>query len=206
MRGNVGLYSLNEIWMEFMQKKVGGWVRLDQDVVYENPWIKVTHENVLRPNQTKGIYGLVHFKTNAVGIIPIDEDGNTWLVKQSRYAIDAYTWEIPEGGSPLEESPLETAKRELREEVGLLAEDWRQILTMHLSNSVSDEVAYIFIARNLTQVEQELEDTEDIEVEKVPLKEAFQRVMRGEITDSMSVAGLLHVAISEPQLALAESS
>ncbi|VUD52589.1 ADP-ribose pyrophosphatase [Thalassocella blandensis] len=185
-----------------MKNKIGGWVQLDADVVYENPWIKVTHENVRRPNQTEGIYGVVHFKSNAVGIVPIDEDGNTWLVRQSRYTLDCYTWEIPEGGSPIGESPLATAKRELQEEVGLEAQDWQQIMTMHLSNSVTDEVGYLFVARQLKSVPQSLEDTEDIEVKKLPIKEAFAMVMNGEITDSLSVAALMHVAISQRELDL----
>lgn len=185
-----------------MKKKVGGWVQLDHKTVYENPWIEVSHENVLRPNGTEGIYGKVHFKSNAVGIVPIDDDGNTWLVGQSRYVLDVFTWEIPEGGSPLHESPLATAKRELEEEVGLIATHWTPLQTMHLSNSVTDEVAYLFIARGLTMTEQSLEDTEDIVVKKLPLKEAFNMVLSGEITDSLSVAALLRIAIDYPEFGL----
>lgn len=185
-----------------MKNKVGGWVQLDRKIVYENPWIEVSHENVQRPNGTEGIYGKVHFKSNAVGVVPIDEHGNTWLVGQSRYVLDTFTWEIPEGGSPLNESPLDTAKRELQEEVGLEATDWAPLQTMHLSNSVTDEVAYLFVARGLSFTEQSLEDTEDIVVKKLPLKEAFAMVLSGEITDSLSVAALLRVAIDYPEFGL----
>lgn len=198
----MGVKILGRICGDFMHKKTGGWIRLSEDVVYENPWIKVTHEDVLRPNQTSGIYGVVHFKSNAVGIVPIDAAGNTWLVRQSRYTLDCFTWEIPEGGSPLGESPLATAKRELQEEVGLEADDWKQIMSMHLSNSVTDEIGYLFIARQLREVEQSLEDTEDITVKKMPLKEAFSMVMTGEITDALSVAALMHVAIAYPEYEL----
>ncbi len=187
-----------------MRKKVGGWQQLDQKLMYENPWIRVTHENVKRPNNTDGIYGVVHFKNTAVGVIPIDDDGNTWLVKQSRYPIDTFTWEIPEGGSPEGESPLVTAKRELQEEVGLLANDWQELLKMHLSNSVTDEVAYIYVAKSLEVTAQELEDTEDIEVKKLPLTEALQMALNGEITDSLSVAGLMRLAFHEAGTGLLE--
>lgn len=177
-----------------MTEKVGGWYCLNQEVVYENPWIRVTHEEVQRPNKSQGIYGVVHFKNQAVGVIPIDEEGNTWLVRQSRYALDAYTWEIPEGGSPEHEDPLTSAKRELEEEVGLRADHWEEILTVHTTNSVSDEVGFIYVARGLHEGVQNLEDTEDIEVRKLPLVDAIRMAMDGEITDALSLCGLLKLA------------
>lgn len=175
--------------------KLGGWRELSRTEVYDNPWIQVTHSDVITPAGTSGIYGLVHFKNAAVGVVPIDDEGHTWLVQQSRYPLQKTTWEIPEGGSPIGESTLATAKRELKEEVGLLARDWSLFLTMHLSNSVTDEEAFIYIARGLTQTETELEDSEDIISERVPLEEAIARVMSGEITDSLSVAALLKIAL-----------
>ena len=180
-----------------MKKKVGGWVKKSEELVYENPWIKVTHEEVITPGQTEGIYGVVHFKNEAVGIIPIDEKGNTWLVRQSRYTLGEFTWEIPEGGSPIGEDALTSAKRELQEEVGLSASDWGMLMKLHQSNSVSDEVGYIYIARGLSSVEQALEPTEDIEVLKLPIEDAIKMVLDGKITDAMSVAGLLKFAVVE---------
>ena len=179
-----------------VSNKVGGWKTKSIETVYENPWIKVTHEEVVTPGDTDGIYGVVHFKNTAVGVIPVDEQGNTWLVRQSRYTMNAYTWEIPEGGSPSGESSLETAARELQEEVGLKADKIEQILTMHLSNSVSNEEAHVFVATGLTHCEQALEVTEDIEVRKLSLDEAYIMVERGEITDAMSVAGLLKLQLT----------
>ena len=179
------------------KQKVGGWKQLSEKTVYENPWIKVTHEDVLTPKGTKGIYGVVHFKNRAVAVIPIDEQGNTWLVKQSRYTLDAFTWEVPEGGAPQGEDLLVAAKRELEEETGLRAEHWQQLMTIHQSNSVCDEDGTIFVARGLSKGKQALEDTEDIEVTKLPLQEAVEMVKRGEITDSMSVAGLLRLALGD---------
>ena len=180
---------------EFIAVKVGNWKTKSARVAYENPWIKVTHENVITPAGTDGIYGVVHFKNTAIGVVPIDNEGNTWLVKQSRYTLNQYTWEIPEGGCPAGEEPLAAAKRELEEEVGLIANSWQPLLHMHLSNSVSDEYCEIFVARDLTLGTQQLEATEDIEVKKLPLQEAINMVKRGEITDSISVAALLRLAL-----------
>ncbi len=176
-------------------EKIGGWKTKNSTVTYENPWIKITHEEVITAKGTEGIYGVVHFKNIAIGIIPIDDEGNTWLVKQSRYTLNQYTWEIPEGGCPFDESPLNAAKRELEEEVGLQANDWQQLMTLHLSNSVTDEFGVVFVARNLFAGKQNLESTEDIEVKKISLIEAIEMVKRGEITDGMSVAALLRLAV-----------
>ena len=104
--------------------KVGGWQQKSQEVIYDNPWIQVRHEEVIRPNGTEGIYGVVHFKSHAIGIIAVDDDDNIWLVQQSRYPNNETTIEIPEGGGPLNEAPLAAAKRELLEETGLTAQNW----------------------------------------------------------------------------------
>lgn len=176
-------------------EKIGGWKTKASNVVYENSWIKVSHEDVITPKGTDGIYGVVHFKNTAIGVVPIDNEGNTWLVKQSRYTLNQYTWEIPEGGCPQGESPLAAARRELEEEVGLQANDWKQLMTMHLSNSVTDEFCVVFIARDLVPGKQQLEATEDIEVKKVRLVDAIEMVKCGEITDGISVAALLRIAI-----------
>lgn len=173
----------------------GLWQELSRECVYENPWIEVTHRQVVTPAGTDGIYGVVHFKNRAVGILPLDDEQNTWLVRQTRFPLGQASWEIPEGGSPKGESTLMTAKRELEEEVGLLASDWQPWLTLHLSNSVTDEVAEVFLAQGLRSGEVQHEDTEDIEVLKLPLIEAIDMVERGEITDAISVAALLKAAI-----------
>lgn len=171
-----------------------GWRRVSREVVYENPWIRVSHDQVITPGGTDGIYGVVHFKTHAIGIVPIDAEGNTWLVRQSRYTLDRQTWEIPEGGAPQGSDLLATAKRELEEETGLRAHNWRPLLNVHLSNSVTDEEGTVFAATELYPGEQQLEASEDIEVLKLPLEEALSMVYAGEITDALSVAGLLRLA------------
>lgn len=182
-----------------MREKIGGWKTKASQVVYENPWIQVSHEEVVTPKGTDGIYGVVHFKNTAIGVLPIDEEGNTWLVKQSRYTLNQYTWEIPEGGCPEGENPLDAAKRELEEEVGLCANHWQELMQLHLSNSVSDELCIVYVARDLFAGQQQLEDSEDIEFAKVPLREAITRVKYGEITDAISVAALLRIALEYPQ-------
>lgn len=168
------------------------WKTISTEDVYENPWIKVEHHQVLNPAGGKGIYGKVHFKNKAIGIVALDENKNTWLVGQYRYTLNQWSWEIPEGGGPIGSDPLESAKRELKEETGLSANKWTQLLRTHLSNSVSDEEGFIFLAEELTLGKAELEDTEaDMKVWKLPFKEALQMVLDRKITDSLSVMGLL---------------
>ncbi len=174
-------------------RRRGSWQQLDQQTVYDNPWIQVTHENVLTPMGTAGIYGVVHFKSRAVGVVPLDERGNVWLVKQFRYTLNQYSIEIPEGGSPPDEDMLTTAQRELQEETGLTAGSWQHLLDLHTSNSVTDESGAIFLARDLVRGEMALEATEDIEVLCVPLAEAIDWIFCGKITDSLTVMGLLAV-------------
>jgi len=171
------------------------WTTLSQKDIYENPWIKLEEHQVINPSGGKGIYGKVHFKNSAIGIIALDENNNTWLVGQHRYPLDEWSWEIPEGGGPEGQSILESAQRELLEETGLKATSWKEILKAHLSNSVSDEVAYIFLAQNLSEGEHQREETEaDMKVWKLPFAEALDMAMNGKITDSMSVMAILKVA------------
>jgi len=182
------------------------WQRLDSRQLYDNPWIRVREDRVLAPSGRPGIYGLVQFKNRAIGIIPVDGDGNTWLVGQYRYALEAYSWEIPMGGSPLEEEPLTGAKRELKEETGLSASDWREIMRLHTSNSVTDEVGLVYLAQKLRQSEWEPGETEELRLWKLPLTDAVDMALRGEITDAISVAGLLKTALLRENIGLADGS
>lgn len=169
------------------------WKKLSEKEYYDNAWITVAEHQVINPSGKAGIYGKVHFKNKAIGIVPIDEEGNTWLVGQYRYTLDEYSWEIPMGGGPENEDILESAKRELKEETGLIANEWQNILRIHTSNSVTDEEGFIFLAKGLVQGETEFEETEQLEIRKLPLVEALKMVMNGGITDSISIAGLLKV-------------
>jgi 8-oxo-dGTP pyrophosphatase MutT (NUDIX family) len=171
------------------------WRILSSRQVYENPWIAVREDQVLRPDGLPGIYGVVHFKNTAVGVLPVDDEGGIWLVGQFRYPLDAYSWEIPEGGCPESESPEATARRELREETGLSAGSLELVATAHLSNSVSDEVGFVFRATDLMAGDAEPEGAERITVRRFEWDEAWDMLRRGEITDSLSVIALLHEAV-----------
>ncbi|MBL7923681.1 MAG: NUDIX hydrolase [Bacteroidia bacterium] len=175
------------------------WTTLSSEIKYENPWIRVTEAQVLNPAGKPGIYGVVHFKNRAIAIVPLDEDRNTWLVGQYRYTLHTYEWEIPEGGCPEGEDPLIGAKRELEEETGLQASQWDLVLEMQLSNSVSDEVSYTYIARGLHEVGSSPEETEQLHVRKLPFDEVVNMVHRGEIKDGLSVASILKVKLMMDQ-------
>ena len=175
---------------------VGPWRRHGRDVAYENPWVTVYHDAVTRPDGKPGIYGVVHFANVAVGVVAIDPEDRVALVGQHRYTLDVMSWEIPEGGSPRNEDPLAGAKRELLEETGVEAADWRLIGRYHLSNSVSDEEAFLYVATELVQGEAALDGSEaDLTVRWVPFAETMAMIARREITDAMSVLALQHVAL-----------
>lgn len=155
--------------------------------VYDNPWISVKEYQVIHPGGKDGIYGVVHFKSIATGIVPLDEFNNTWLVGQYRYTLDKYSWEIPEGGGKKGEDPLESAKRELLEETGIRAGKWTEIIRMDLSNSVTDEIGIAYVARDLTFHNAEPEEDEKLEIIKLPFEEVFNMALKGEITDGLAL-------------------
>ena len=177
------------------------WRRQSRRTAYENPWVTVWHDEVTRPDGEPGIYGVVHFSNLAAGVLAIDAEDRVALVGQHRYALDAYSWEIPEGGVPPDEDPRAGAARELREETGVVAADWRELSRLHLSNSVSDEEAVLYLATGLTTGEPSPDGTEDVVVRWVPFDEAVDMAIDGRITDAMSVAALLHVALARQRVA-----
>lgn len=173
---------------------IGTWRRKSQQLVYENNWISLTHDEVVTPAGTDGVYGLVHFKNRALAIVPLDNENNTWLVGQFRYALNQYSWEVPMGGGALDAQPLAAAQRELKEETGLYGGKWQQLFKLHTSNSITDEEGYAFLATHLLQGDQALDASEaDLTVKKVPFTEAVNMIFSGEITDTISIAALLAV-------------
>ncbi|GGB27773.1 MULTISPECIES: NUDIX domain-containing protein [Mucilaginibacter] len=171
------------------------WKITSQKNIYDNPWINLTEYQVINPSGNPGIYGKIHFKNVAIGVLPLDAELNTYLVGQFRFALNQYSWEMPEGGGPEGTDPLESAKRELLEETGLKASQWTEIQRLHLSNSVSDELSILYLARGLEQFEAEPEETEQLIIRKVPFAEIYRMVCDGEITDSMTVAAVLKVRL-----------
>jgi 8-oxo-dGTP pyrophosphatase MutT (NUDIX family) len=191
------------------------WITISAKRVYENPWIVVEHREVLTPTRTQGVYGIVHFRKYAVGVVPIDDEGYVHLVGQWRPPLNRYSWEIPEGGAEPGEDTIVTARREMAEETGLEAANVVEILRMDLSNSITDEIAFVYLATGLKPGKPTPDDTEELAHKRLPFGEALNQVLVGQITDSMSVAGLLrayHMAKTgqvDPTLAkamLAQSS
>ena len=171
--------------------KRGPWTVTSKAKVFENPYIELHTYDGIRPDGAPGVYGVMSPKNHAILILPVFADGTTMLVGQHRFPLDNYSWEIPEGGSPKSVPPLDGAKRELKEETGLTAQHWREILQAETSNSVTDEQAFGFLAWDLEEGEQELEGTEVIERKRLPFLAALGMAVSGEIRDLPSVAMIL---------------
>jgi len=178
-----------------MNNEDNPWTTLATSLRYDNPWICVEQHEVLNPAGKPGIYGTVSFKNRAVGIVPLADNGDTWLVGQYRYPLQQYHWEIPMGGAPYDEEPQQCALRELREETGLQADVLEPLCHLHLSNSITNEEAFAFVARGLQQGDTEFEETEVIQVRRLPFSEALAMALRGDITDAISVAALQRVRL-----------
>lgn len=166
------------------------WKTVNSELKYESPWIKVIEHKVINPSGKEGIYGCVNFKNIAIGIIPLDKDLNTWIVGQYRYPLNKYSWEIPEGGGKKEVAPLISAQRELKEECGIIAHKWTSIHEFNTSNSCTDEHAIIFVAQQLEFHNAEPEETEQLQVKKIPFQKLYQMVIDNEITDSLTIVAV----------------
>ncbi|UEM22296.1 NUDIX hydrolase [Skermanella mucosa] len=181
------------------------WKTLSGEVRYENKWIRVTEHQVVNPSGNPGIYGVVHFKSVAIGVLPVDAEGCVHLVGQYRYSLNAYSWEMPEGGGAPDMPPIEEAKRELREETGLVARQWLELLPIHTSNSICDEHGVIYLAWDMELTESEPEETEQLTIVRMPFASVVDLVMEGAITDSMTVAAVLKAQLLAERGALPEA-
>lgn len=182
--------------MSTKSKSSGSWRTLSSREIYDNPWIRVEDHRVINPSGGENQYGKVCFKTFAVAILALEDDPNehTYLVGQQRYTLGSYSWELPMGGAPLGSSALESAQRELKEETGLSARNWSEVMRLHPSNSITDEYGIVFHARELSPGEPQFEETEAISIRRLPFKDALAMTLRGEITDAISVATILRYA------------
>jgi 8-oxo-dGTP pyrophosphatase MutT (NUDIX family) len=170
--------------------------RRTRRVAYENPWMTVWHDEVIRPDGSDGIYGVVHFENTAVGVLVLDDQDRTVLVGQHRYTLDEVSWEIPEGGVPPGESALDGARRELREETGLEATTWVELAHLSLSNSITDERAVLFLATGLTRGEAAPEPSESLEVRWLPFSDVLAMTLDGRIHDVLTVVAVERVALA----------
>ena len=183
----------------FAPTAVGPWLRRSRETVYANPWIEVLHDEVVRPDGSPGIYGVVHFRNQAVGVVAVADDGRILLVGQHRYTLDAYSWEIPEGGADLDESPEAGARRELAEETGFEAETWRELCRCSLSNSVTDERGVLFVATDLRPGPASPEPSEDLAVRWATLDEVLADIDAGTIHDLLTIAAVTRYALDRGQ-------
>ena len=166
------------------------WGFTSERLVYENPWITLREFDAVAPTGANTIYGLIGFRNLAVGILPLYDDGTITLVGQHRFPAGDYSWEVPEGGAPVGSDPLEGARRELREETGLEAADWTEVLRFQLSNSVTDERGYGFVATGLSQKEAAPDPTEALAMARIPFRDALEQALAGRIQDLITVAML----------------
>tara|TARA_Y100001001_G_scaffold9930_1_gene9159 strand:- start:8383 stop:8991 length:609 start_codon:yes stop_codon:yes gene_type:complete len=174
------------------QLRRGPWTILSERLGYENPWMRVREFDVLRPDGQPGLYGVMEPRQAAIGVLPVYDNGDTVLVGQHRFALDAWSWELPEGGGPEGVAPLESAKRELEEETGLRAAHWRPLSEFDVSNSITSERAYSFIAWGLSEGTPEREGTEaDMQMRRLPLREALEMAISGTIRDGFSMIMLM---------------
>jgi 8-oxo-dGTP pyrophosphatase MutT (NUDIX family) len=173
-------------------EKINPWITLSSREIYKNEWLRLREDQVVTPGGKRGIYSVIE-KSPAIAIVPLTKNQETYLIGQYRYALNTYSWEIPEGGADSGESNLEAAKRELKEETGLEALQWTYLESLYTSNSVMNEVGHIYLAEDLTEGDSEPEHTEDLSVIKIPFMDLYQKVLDYEIKDALAIIGVMRV-------------
>jgi len=166
------------------------WKKIKSKIIHKNPWYSLREDDVVRPDGNEGKYYYVD-GLNSVAIIAEDDDKKIFLVGQSRYPLDNYySWEIITGGFKKGNNPLETAKRELKEETGLIAQEWIELGYYHPVTGYASEKTFIYLAKNLTQGKQELDPTEDITVKKESLENIIEMIKKNEIVDGLAIVAI----------------
>lgn len=161
-------------------RKIGDWTQLGTKKIFENEFFTVNEDDVIEPDGKNGKYATIDVK-DGVAVLPLDDDGNVYLTRQFRYAIERGSVEAI-AGSLEDEEPFEGAKREAKEELGIDARNWTPLGKIDVLTSICRSSTHFFIAEGLTFTKPERESTEDIKQLQMTLDEAFEKVVRGEIT------------------------
>lgn len=170
------------------------WQTTSSKIVYENPWIKVHEDTTITPDGKDGLYGWVESKSPAVFVVPVDDDGYTYIINQERYTRKKFSWESVAGRTDGEPYDV-AAKRELLEETGVKAGKITVLTEIEIANGVTSFKGAICLAQDLQQTDSAIDAAEGIsEVRKLPLTEVVDMIMRGEIVDSQTIAATFMAA------------
>jgi 8-oxo-dGTP pyrophosphatase MutT (NUDIX family) len=186
------IHNLEKLMQKNEMEIKNPWQKLSSRKIYQNQWFRLREDKVISPGGENGVYGVIE-TSPAIAIVPVTKNLETYLVGQYRYPLDVYTWEVPEGGANHDETNLDAAKRELKEETGLKANKWTYLNSMYTSNSITNEIGYIFLAEELVEGKSEPEHTEDLSIKIVPFLDAYQMVLNCEIKDSLAIIGIIRV-------------
>jgi 8-oxo-dGTP pyrophosphatase MutT (NUDIX family) len=174
-------------------KQANPWTTKSSRIAYQNRWIRVREDRVIRPDGQPGVYGVVEVPPS-VGIVAINQKDHVVLVGQWRYTLNRYVWEIPRGGSDGHPDLMAVAQRELVEEAGVEAEHWQSLGTVDVCTGVTTDVQHLFLATSLRSSEAHHDAEEQIDVDWHPFEHVLEMTMAGQITEVCSVAAILKVA------------